>query len=220
MGEIMDLVMVIIRTVLFYFVVLIVFRLMGKREIGELSVQDLVVSILIAELVAISIENYKDSLLLTVVPIIILLFFEISSGYLSLKFNKFRNIIDGKPALIINRGIINYKEMIKQRYSLDDLLLELRNNNIKNLKDVEYAVLENSGKLNIFKYSFLGIDSANPFPLILDGVIQKDTLNYIEKDENWINDYLINNNLKKEDIFYAFYKNKQIYIIKRNELKS
>lgn len=220
MGEIMDLVMVIIRTVLFYFVVLIVFRLMGKREIGELSVQDLVVSILIAELVAISIENYKDSLLLTVVPIIILLFFEISSGYLSLKFNKFRNIIDGKPALIINRGIINYKEMIKQRYSLDDLLLELRNNNIKNLKDVEYAVLENSGKLNIFKYSFLGIDSANPFPLILDGVIQKDTLNYIEKDENWIKDYLVTNNLKKEDIFYAFYKNKQIYIIKRNELKS
>ena len=220
MGENMDLVMVIIRTVLFYFIVLIVFRLMGKREIGELSVQDLVVSILIAELVAISIENYKDSVLLTVVPIIILLFFEIVSGYLSLRFNKFRNIVDGKPALIINRGIINYKEMIKQRYSLDDLLLELRNHNIKNLKDVEYAVLENSGKLNIFKYSFLGIDSANPFPLILDGVIQKDTLAYIEKDESWINDYLVTNNLKKEDIFYAFYKNKQIYIIKRNELKS
>ena len=220
MGENMDLVMVIIRTVLFYFIVLIVFRLMGKREIGELSVQDLVVSILIAELVAISIENYKDSVLLTVVPIIILLFFEIVSGYLSLRFNKFRNIVDGKPALIINRGIINYKEMIKQRYSLDDLLLELRNNNIKNLKDVEYGVLENSGKLNIFKYSFLGIDSANPFPLILDGVIQKDTLAYIEKDESWINDYLVTNNLKKEDIFYAFYKNKQIYIIKRNELKS
>ena len=219
MGEIMDLIMVIIRTVLFYFIVLIVFRLMGKREIGELSVQDLVVSILIAELVAISIENYKDSVLLTVVPIIILLFFEITSGYLSLRFNRFRNIMDGKPSLIINRGIINYKEMIKQRYSLDDLLLELRNNNIKNLKDVEYAVLENSGKLNIFKYSFLGIDSANPFPLILDGVIQKDTLNYIEKDEKWIMDYLNENNLKKEDIFYAFYKNKQIYIIKRNELK-
>ena len=216
----MDLVMVIIRTVFFYVFVLIIFRLMGKREIGELSIQDLVVSLLIAELVAISIENYKDSMLLTVIPILILLFFEVTAGYLSLRFNKFRNIMDGKPALIINRGIINYKEMMKQRYSLDDLLLELRNNNIKNLKDVEYAVLENSGKLNIFKYSFLGFDSANPFPLILDGVIQKDTLAYIEKDESWINDYLVTNNLKKEDIFYAFYKNKQIYIIKRNELKS
>lgn len=214
----MDLVMVIIRTVFFYLFVLVIFRLMGKREIGELSIQDLVVSLLIAELVAISIENYKDSMLLTVIPILILLFFEIVAGYLSLRFNKFRNIMDGKPVLIINRGIINYKEMMKQRYSLDDLLLELRNNNIKNLKDVEYAVLENSGKLNVFKYNFLGFDSANPFPLILDGVVQKDTLCYMDKDEKWLHDYLRCNNLKKEDVFYAFYKNDKIYVIKRNEL--
>lgn len=214
----MDLVMVIIRTVFFYLFVLVIFRLMGKREIGELSIQDLVVSLLIAELVAISIENYKDSMLLTVIPILILLFFEIVAGYLSLRFNKFRNIMDGKPVLIINRGIINYKEMMKQRYSLDDLLLELRNNNIKNLKDVEYAVLENNGKLNVFKYNFLGFDSANPFPLILDGVVQKDTLCYMDKDEKWLHDYLRCNNLKKEDVFYAFYKNNKIYVIKRNEL--
>ena len=86
------------------------------------------------------------------------------------------------------------------------------------LKDVEYAVLENSGKLNIFKYSFLGLDSANPFPLILDGVVQKDTLCYIDKDEKWLHDYLRSNDLKKEDVFYAFYKNNKIYVIKRNEL--
>ncbi len=216
----MDLVYVIIRTVFFYLFVLVIFRLMGKREIGQLSIQDLVVSLLIAELVAISIENYKDSMLLTVVPIILLLGFELSSGFLSLKFNKFRNLIDGKPSLIINRGIINYKEMIKQRYSLDDLLLELRNNGIKNLKDVEYAILENSGKLNIFKYNFLNIESANPFPLILDGVVQKDTLDYIEKDEEWLYSYLDENNIKIEEIFYSFYKNNKIYIIKRNELIS
>ncbi len=214
----MDLVFVILRTMFFYLFVLIVLRLMGKREIGQLSIQDLVVSLLIAELAAISIENYKDSMLLTIIPIIILLFFEIVSGYLSLKFSKFRNIMQGRPSLIINRGIINYKEMMKQRYSLDDLMIELRNNNIKNLKDVEYAVLENNGKLNIFKYSFLGLDNENPFPLILDGVIQKDTLDYIEKSEEWINKYLSDNNLKKEDVFYAFYKNKKIYVIKRNEL--
>ena len=191
---------------------------MGKREIANLSVQDLVVSLLMAELVAISIENYKDSILLTIIPIIILIFFEISASYLSLKFNRFRSLIEGKPSLIINRGIINYKEMIKQRYSLDDILLELRNNNIKDLKDVEYAVLENDGHLNIFKYNFLRKNSDNPFPLILDGIIQKDTLNYICKDERWIYDYLIKSNLKKEDIFYAFYKNDKIYVIKRNEL--
>ena len=97
-------------------------------------------------------------------------------------------------------------------------MMELRNNNIKNLNDVEYAVLENNGKLNIFKYSFLGLDNSLPFPLILDGVIQKDTLNYLEKDESWLYGYLKDNSLLKEDIFYAFYKNKKIYVIKRNEL--
>ena len=215
----MNISIIIFRTFFYYILFLVLFKVMGKREIGELSIQDLVVSLLIAELVAISIENYKDSMLLTVIPILILLFFEIAAGYLSLRFNKFRNFVDGKPALIINRGIINYKEMMKQRYSLDDLLLELRNNNIKNLNDVEYAVLENNGKLNIFKYSFLGLDNSLPFPLILDGVIQKDTLNYLEKDESWLYSYLKDNSLLKEDIFYAFYKNKKIYVIKRNELK-
>ena len=214
----MDLVHVIIRTVFFYIFVLFIFRIMGKKEIAKISIQDLVVSLLIAELVAISIENYKDSILLTIIPIIILLFFEISAGYLSLKFNRFRNILEGKPTLIINRGIINYKEMLKQRYSLDDLLLELRNNNIKDLKDVEYAVLENNGKLNIFKYEFLNKNSDNPFPLILDGIIQRDTLDYINKDINWLNNYLKNENLKKENIFYAFYKNNKVYVILRKEL--
>ncbi len=214
----MDILIVILRTFFFYILILFVYRLMGKREIGQLSIQDIVVSILIAELVAISIENYKDSMWLTVIPIMLLVILEVLFGYLSLKFNRFRNIIDGKPSLLINSGIINYKEMVKQRYTLDDLMMELRNNNIKNLKDVEYAILENNGKLNIFKYNFLGLDSSNPFPLILDGTIQKDTLNYIDKNESWLTDYLNSNNIKINEVFYSFYKNNKIYVIKRNEL--
>lgn len=216
----MSILIVSIRTLFFYLLILIIFRIMGKREVGKLSIQDLVVSILIAEMVAISIENYKDTVWLTVIPIIILLILEISSAYLSLKFNKFRNIMEGKPSLIINRGLINYKEMIKQRYSLDDLLCELRSNNIKNIEDVEYAILENNGHLSVFKYNFLSTSSANPFPLILDGVIQKDTLDYINKDDKWIKDYIKDNNLEIKNIFYAFHKNNKIYIIKRNELNS
>ena len=209
-----------VRSIVLFIIILIVMRLMGKREIAKLSLEDLVVSLLMAELLAISIENYNDSILFTVLPILILLFFELLSNYLSLKFNRFRSFIEGKPVLLINRGIINYKEMIKQRYSLDDLLLELRNNNIKDLKDVEYAVLENNGRLNIFKYEFLGFNSDNPFPLILDGVIQNNTLDYIDKDINWLNEYLENSSIRKEDVFYAFYKNDKVYVIKRNELNS
>ena len=214
MGENMDLVMVIIRTVLFYFIVLIVFRLMGKREIGELSLMDLVVSLLIAELVAISIENYDESMLLTIIPIAILLVFEKIFGVLSVKSEKFRILVDGKPSLIINKGKINKTEMKKQRYSLDDLMLELRNNNIEDLTQVKFAILENNGRLNLYKNDTSDI----PFPLILDGCVQKDTLNYINKDLDWLIDNLDNKNLNIEDIFYAFYKDNKVYVIKNDEL--
>ena len=109
---------------------------MGKREIGELSIQDFVVSILMAELAAICIEKFKDPIGYTLFPIILLCILELIFGFVSLKNNKIKDIMEGKPVLIINKGKICYKEMIKQRYTMDDLLLELRNKEIKNIKDV------------------------------------------------------------------------------------
>lgn len=213
----MDLFIVVYRTLFFYIFILIIYRIMGKREVGQLSVQDLVVSVLIAEMVAISIENKEDTLILTVIPIIALVIMEILANYIALRFNKFRNIIEGKPALIINKGKINFKEMVKQRYTLDDLLMELRSKDIKNLTDVEYAVLENNGKLSVFKYNFLKIKSENPFPLILDGVIQKSTLKYINKTESWLKDLIGDTN--PTEVFYCFYKNNNAYIIKKEDVK-
>ena len=216
----MEMFSILFRTLFFYFFISVSYRIMGKREVGQLGIIDLIVSILIAELVAISIENTHDSIALTLMPILMLVILEVSFAFLSLKFRKFRIFFQGKPALIICDGKINYHELIKQRYSLDDLLLELRSNNIKNLKDVEYAILENNGTLNVFKYDFLDNESTNPFPLIIDGIIQKDTLDYIEKDDKWINKYLKDRSITKEDVFYAFYKNKKIFIILKSELDS
>lgn len=216
----MDLFIVVVRTLFFYAFILVIYRIMGKREIGQLSIQDLVVSILIAELVAISIENVEDPLVLTVVPISILVVLEVVSSMITLRNNKVRNVVEGKPALIIDKGKVNFKELIKQRYTLDDLLMELRLQGIKSLLDVEYAVLENSGKLSIFKYNFLRLDSDTPFPLILDGIIQNDTLEYLKKDNSWLNQMIEKENVNVKDIFYAFYKNKKLYIIKRSELKT
>jgi len=192
---------------------------MGKREIGQLSIQDLVVSILIAEMVAISIENTKDSLWFTIMPIIVLVILEIVAAFAALKFNRFRNVIEGKPVLIINKGVVNFKEMVRQRYTLDDLLLELRSNNIKNLQDVEYAVLENNGKLNVFKYNFLKIKSENPFPLVLDGIMQRDTLRYINKSEKWLMNMLEKEKVEIKNVFYAFYKNNKVYVIKKSDIR-
>ena len=191
---------------------------MGKREIGQLSIQDLVVSILIAEMVAISIENRKDSLWLTILPILLLVLLEVLAAFVSMKCNRFRDIIEGKPVLIINKGVINYKEMVRQRYTLDDLLLELRTNGIKNLQDVEYAVLENNGKLNIFKYNFLRIKSDNPFPLIVDGRIERSTLKYINKDEEWLRELIKKEKCEVSEVFYCFYKNNKAYIIRKDDV--
>ena len=140
------------------------------------------------------------------------------ANFISLKFNFIRNIVEGKPALIINKGIINFKEMIKQRYTLDDLLMELRSKDIKNLADVEYAVLENNGKLSVFKYNLFKTDSDYPAPIIVDGKIQDNTLKNIRKNKIWIKLYLRKQNLNQEDIFYAFYKKGKIYTILKSSV--
>ena len=148
---------------------------MGKREIGELSIMDFIVSIFIAEMVAISIENYKSSMLMSVIPVISLTALQIGFSYLSVKSSKIRKIVDGEPSVIINRGKVNFKEMLKQRYNLDDLLMQLRSNEVKSIEEVDYAILETSGKLSIFKKND-DVLRNYPLPLILDGVLDEETL--------------------------------------------
>jgi len=215
MGDITN---VLLRTIFFYFFILIMFRIMGKREIGQLGVVDLAVSVLIAELVAISIENVEDSIWLTILPIIALVILEITLAMINLKCKKFRNFFEGKPSVIINRGKINYKEMVKQRYTIDDLLLELRQKGIKNLERVEYALLEPNGKLSIFKKKLL--DQNFPLPLIIDGVVQENTLKILKKSKIWL-DYMISKNkLVLNEVFYAFYKGNKLYIIEKKDLEN
>ena len=209
---------VLFRTIFFYFFVLISYRIMGKREIGQLGVIDLIVSILIAELVAISIEEYKQPMAYTIIPIFCLVALEVLFAFISIKSRKFRTIFDGKPSLIIVNGKINYKEMVKQRYSLDDLLVSLRQKEIRDLSMVEYAFLEPNGQLSVFKYNLFKLKSPYPQGLILDGELQYKVLKYIRKTPEWINNELLKNNLTIKDVFYAFYKNKKIYIIKKTDV--
>ena len=190
---------------------------MGKREIGELSVVDFIVSLYIAELVAISIENYKSSMLLSIIPIIMIVILELLSSKISMKSVKTRNLLEGEPSIIIEQGKVNFKEMKKQRYNLDDLLMQLRNNSIKSIQDVDYAILETSGKLSIFKKEEQ--NKAYPMPLILDTIIQEKTLIKINKSKEWLIKEINKQNLKIENIFYAFYQDNNIYIIEKDKIK-
>ena len=107
---------IIFRTVLFYFLVVIAYKIMGKREVGELGVFDFIISMLISQLIAICIENYKDPIWFVIVPTLILVLFQIVFSFLSLKSNKFRDILDGKESVIISNGKLNFSEMKKQKY--------------------------------------------------------------------------------------------------------
>lgn len=219
LGDIMEeLFSVIIRTTFFYFFIVLLYRIMGKREIGQLGIIDLIVSILIAELVAISIENINDSMWLTIIPLVLLVGLELGLAFVSVKSRTFRTFFGGKPSLIICNGKVNYKELVKQRYSMDDLLLSLRQKSIKSIDEVEFAFLEPNGKLSIFKYNFLRMKSDYPMPIVLDGELQMKALEHIKKNKYWLEQELNKKNLTVSDVFYAFYKGSRIYFVRKKDL--
>ena len=215
----MDLLMIALRTLFFYFFIFVVYRIMGKREVGQLGIIDLIVSILIAELVVISIEDYNNNIFKSIIPIITLLILQVSLALLTLKKPKFRAFLDGNPSVIIKEGKVNYKEMIKQKYNLEDLLVQLREKGYRSIEEIEYAILENNGTLSVFPYqNKLKKKTPMPLPIILDGSIQKETLKLINKDEEWLKEMLKSKKIKLETIFYAFYKDKNVFIIKNDDL--
>ncbi len=214
----MDYLIVLGRTLFFYVLITILYRFMGKREVGELGIVDLIVSILIAELAAISIDNYENSIFLSIIPIVVLVGVQMGLAHLSLKSGKIRNVFDGEPSVMINRGVVNFKEMVKQRYNLDDLLTQLREKGVKSIADVDYAILETSGRLSIFKKE-KGKTGDYPLPLILDGKIQEDTLRQLQKSKGWLMKMLDEERVALDHIFYGFYRNKQLFIIKNSDLE-
>ena len=214
----MDLLLVLIRTIFFYFFIFIIYRMMGKREVGQLGIIDLIVSILIAELATISIENYDNNLMYSIIPILTLLFLQISLAFLTLKKPKLRILLDGNPSIIIKEGKINYKEMTKQKYNLDDLMIQLREKGHRSIEEIEYAILENNGTLSIFPYPETKRKTPLPLPIILDSKIQENTLKILNNDKNWLYRIIDKKNIKLEEIFYAFYKDNNIFIIKNKDL--
>lgn len=212
----MDILIVLFRTLLFYFLITLVFRFMGKREVGELSIMDLIVSILIAELAAIAIDKYRSNLLITIIPICVLVIVQIIIAKVSLKNPKFREKIEGLPSVIINRGKINFKEMLKQRYNLDDLLTQLREKSIRSIEEVDYAILETSGRLSVFANDD---NKSYPLPVILDGTIDYETLEQINKTKKWLDKILEEKGIELNNVFYAFYRNDNLFLIEKETVK-
>jgi len=143
----------IFRTVLMYFVIYLTLRIMGKREIGKLSIFDLVISIMIAEIGVFVLEDLRRPVFDGIVPMVTLVIIQLVIAIVSLKSRKVRLWFEGEPSILVAKGKLNREEMRKQRYNLDDLLLQLRGKNIQNIADVEFAILENSGQLTVIPKS-------------------------------------------------------------------
>lgn len=205
--------LLIFKTIILYLIITISYRIMGKKEIGELSVVDFIVTILMAEIAALSIEEKNMSIFYTITPIATLVIIQKLLSHITLKSCKLRNIVDGKPSVIIKGGKLVFSEMTKLKYSLDDLLSQLREKGIESIEKVDYAVLENNGTLSIFQNL-----KDYPMPIIMDGEIDKKILKEIGKDEKWLDKLLLSNKIDINDVFYAFYRKNKTYIIKKSEL--
>lgn len=204
----------IYRTTFVYFLVLVVIRMMGKREIGQLSPFDFVVAIIIAELAAIPMEASEIPLWHSILPLAILGALEVLVSYATLFSQKLRGIICGYPQIIIKNGLLLREEMRKARYNLDDLMAQMREKGIVDLNDVEFAVLETSGKLSVILKSQhrpvtpadLGISTPYeglPTVLVMDGNVMNNNLKDINLDETWLQNVLSERGLSPKKVLLA-----------------
>lgn len=205
---------ILLRTIFIYFTILIIMRLMGKREVSELSILDLIVSFMIADISSMAIETHLK-MTHVLIPIFTLAALQIIISYLSLKNRRFRSLIDGEPSIIIKKGEIQDGTMKKMRYNIDDLMMQLRERNIFDVADVEFAILETDGQLSVLpkmgripiwqeehgKFSFaMGL----PIPLIIDGKVQDDGLMEINQTRFWLKREIQKYGVKDfKDVYFA-----------------
>ncbi len=201
---------IFIRSILIYIIVLAVMRLMGKREIGQLQPFELVTSIIIADLASTPLANGGIPITNGIIPILGLLVMHLVISILNMKFMNFRKLVCGKPSILIYRGKIDEQELRKERFTLNELQERLRDNNIMNLGDVEYAILETSGQINVIQKpnkrntipEDFGIEpdyEGIPYDLVLDGKIMEHNLRCIGKDYNWLKKQVDKFGYKPED---------------------
>lgn len=166
-------IIVCIRTFILYAAVLLAFRLMGKSELSKISTFQMVVIFMIAELASIPIDTPSSSLMNGVVAICTLVFLQILISYISLKSEKFKNFINGKPSILIDKGMINVKEMSRLRIPVNDLMEQLRIAGCPSVSDVESAVMESNGQLSV-----IAKKDAEKLPslIISDGYVYKENL--------------------------------------------
>ena len=209
--------LLIVKCFFFYFVIIAALRIMGKREIGELSIFDIVIYLVMSELLALSLNDGHATIMKSLVPLVTLAALQILVSKLIMKSTKFRSLIDGEPVILIYHGIIDQQAMRKERYNIDDLMLQLRNKEIGTPEEVAFAILETNGKLSVLKAN--DNKMKYPIPLIQDGELDVSLLALIHlKKEDIVKEMKRQQIEKIEDVFLCLYQKNGFYFLKKSIL--
>lgn len=198
------------RAILLYIIVLIVMRLMGKREIGQLQPFELAISIMIADLASIPMTDTGVPISNGIIPILGLLVMHLVISVVNLKSIKVREIICGKPRILIYRGRIDEKALKKERFTINELEERLRGNNVVNLGDVEYAILETSGNITVIQkpekrntipedFNIVPDYEGISYDLVVDGKIMDENLKKLGKNYQWLKKQVEKFNIRPEE---------------------
>jgi uncharacterized membrane protein YcaP (DUF421 family) len=205
---------IFVRTIIIFILIVAALKLMGKRQLGELELSELVVAVLISDMAALPLEDIGIPLLNGLIPVVTLLCCELLISFATLKSMKFRKMMWGKPSILIDNGKIIQEELKRNRLSLDELTESLRKKDITDISTVRYAILETDGTLNTVLYqseqpvtaSMMNInlpEKGIPIAVISDGRILTENLHLLGKDENWLGKELKRrNNIDPKDVLY------------------
>lgn len=203
---------IFLRALILYILVIFAVRLMGKRQLGELQPSELVITILVSNIATLPLEDINIPILLGITPILALVCFEVIVSWTSLKFPKFRKIISGRPKIIISDGKIDSDVLRDLRFSVDDLMMALRGNDIFKIEEVQFAIVETTGNISVMKKANyesitrkdvgLTQESSDPPQIIIsDGVLMNKAMEKVRFDHKRINSILNKKNLRIKDVF-------------------
>ncbi len=203
---------VFIRTVIIYFLFMTSVRLMGKRQVGELQLSELVTTFMLSELAVNPIQDTSIPIAYSLIPMFFLLAAEVITSFLMTKSSFLKKIFSGNPSVIIKKGKLDQKELSKLRMGINELMGELRLKDISDISDVDYAILEQNGKLSVFpkgkKQSVCVEDmkiekkeSGIAHAVILDGEIDESNLKTAGKSAAWVEDYLKKHRINIKTVF-------------------
>lgn len=217
------------RAIILYIIVLIVMRLMGKREISQMQPFELAISIMIADLATIPMSEIGIPIFNGIVPILGLLVMHLVISVINIKSISLRKFICGKPSILIYRGKIDEKVLKKERFTINELQERLRRNNIINLGDVEYAILETSGEVTVIQkpekrgtipedFNIVPEYEGIPYDLVIDGKIINKNLEKLGKNEKWLENQLKLFKMKPEEALVVTINGKnEIFCQKKEE---